>query len=58
MKEVRIMSCFTCTKFSKIEGVCIEGRMGKDPKQYDKPKWMGCSWWEDPKKDELTLFND
>ena len=52
------MSCFDCALFSKVKGVCTEGHMGDKPENYDKPKWMGCSWYEDPKKNELTLFGD
>lgn len=50
------VSCFDCAKFSKVKGVCTEGHMGDKPENYDKPKWMGCSWYEDPKKNTLTLF--
>ena len=46
------MSCFDCAKFNKKQKICTEHHMG------DKPKWMGCSWWEDPDKNLLTLFEE
>jgi len=52
------MSCYDCATFSKAKGVCINGHMGDKPKNYDKPKWMGCSWYKNPKEDVLTLFKE
>jgi hypothetical protein len=43
------MNCAMCKNFDKRRNICIEKRMGDSPEYYDKPKWMGCSYYE--KKD-------
>ena len=52
------MNCYDCAKFDKRKNVCTEGRMGKTSNYYDKPKWMGCSYFKDPDEDILTLFEE
>ena len=52
------MTCYDCALFNRKQGICTEHHMGDKPEYYDKPKWMGCSWYVDPKENILTLFKE
>ena len=53
-----ILSCLNCALFNKKSKICVEKHMGFTPDFYNSPQNMGCSWWKDPNKDILTLFEE
>ena len=50
--------CKDCKNFSKYLNICVDKRMGDTPEYYDNPKWMGCSYYIDPKGQPLELFGE
>ena len=56
--NTKTLNCYDCALFNRKQGICTELHMGDKPENYNKPKWMGCSWYVDPKENILTLFKE